>query len=923
MAEIASAFVSLVPSMRGFGRAVERQMGPVGDRAGQQFGQDFNDAASAEVTGGGGLGNLPAEGEGIGAKFGKLFGAAAAIGISAAVVGSVNEAINQGAIVDKFAAALGQTPKQSAKFGKIAGDLYANAYGESFEDVASAVATVQSSFQNLGGKQLKTVSAQALDFASIFDIELPRALSVSSTLVKQGLAKNATQALDLLTASAQKVPAALRENILDAADEYGQFFKNVGFSGPEAFNALTKSAALGEFGIDKTGDAIKEFTIRATDMSTTSVAAFDSIGLDAGKMANAILKGGDTAGRATDKIVKGLLGIEDPATQANTAIALFGTPLEDLGVKNIPTFLRSLEKGGNGLGDFNGAINRAGATLADNAATNLEAFKRTFTQTFVEVIGGKIVPFIEGTLVPAALSIGNAFRDNLGPAVEAVSGFFGDVFAKLSPVGDFLKANPAFVKAFAVALGALGAAIGAVTLATAAFSVALNSTGIPLVIIGIAALVAGLVVAYQRSEQFRNIVNQVGLAVRDFASFVQTNVIPVVVGIAQKIGQNLRPVVEQLGRTFRDTVLPALQNAVTKFRELQPSIQRIVVAVVKLVGRLADFYTTVLSKVLPVLIRFTGFVLGKAIPAIAAYIGSIVKIISKVIELGNAFVRGQQRINGAVNKIVDKVGEIFTEIKSIPGKVTGALGDLSGLLVNAGRSIIQGLINGIGQMVKPLTDKLGAITKLIPKNKGPESKDKKLLVPAGLLIMQGLIKGLDNGQKALKEKLRRITGTIKGEFDNIKSAISSLGSTVADAFRPDLFAGSVGDFFANGSLGIANIKAVRGALEKLRGFGVSPAFLSQLFSSGNADLILSLAGSKGTAKQAQGIFDQTNNLSRSLGNAVGNNEYRDDLERLGDRFERAVENLGKRGDKRAQKTANAFAAAINGAATRGQKGRAA
>jgi TP901 family phage tail tape measure protein len=49
--------------------------------------------------------------------------------------------------------------------------------------------------------------------------------------------------------------------------------------------------------------------------------------------------------------------------------------------------------------------------------------------------------------------------------------------------------------------------------------------------------------------------------------------------------------------------------------------------------------------------------------------------------------------------VVTAVGDVVTYVGSIPGKVLATLGDLSSLLFDAGRNIIQGLINGIGSMI--------------------------------------------------------------------------------------------------------------------------------------------------------------------------------------------------------------------------------
>ncbi|GAA5154807.1 hypothetical protein GCM10023340_38940 [Nocardioides marinquilinus] len=319
-------------------------------------------------------------------------GAAAA----AATAALTKEFGEQEKLTDRLAAALGSNAKEQGRLGKLAGSLYADAYGEEMGDVVSAIDAVRSSFRELGtGAELKKVTEQALNFAGIFEIDVPRAVSVAQTVVKAGLAKDATEALDLLTASAQKVPAALRENILDAADEYGQFFSSIGYDGEQAFSALVRGAKQGEFGIDKIGDAVKEFTVLSTDMSTGSTAAYKTIGVDAQKAADDVLAGGKRARGATDRILEGLLKLPPGAEQANAAIALFGTPLEDLNVTKIPDFLRALQDGQKGLGKFEGAIDRAGDTLNDNASSRLTSFKREIQQTFVNVVGGKVLPIVD------------------------------------------------------------------------------------------------------------------------------------------------------------------------------------------------------------------------------------------------------------------------------------------------------------------------------------------------------------------------------------------------------------------------------------------------------------------------------------------------------------------------------------------------
>lgn len=409
--------------------------------------------------------------------------AAGFVAVGALVAAGFTEAMDQSRLSDKLAAQLGLTEAESARVGKVAGSLYADAYGDSFESVNTAVGAVMSSIKGMtdaSSAELEGVTAAALDFATAFEIDVTRAASVAGTMINDGLAKDATEAFDLITAASQKVPAALRENVLDAAEEYGQFFKAVGLGGKEAFSLLVEASKQGQFGIDKAGDAIKEFTLLSTNLDDTGE-AYKALGLDANQMANDILAGGDTARGATQKIIDGLLAIDDPATQANMAIEFFGTPLEDLGKHKVPKFLEALSGASGSMDDFGGAAARMGDTLNDNAATKIESFKRTLQQNFVEFLGGTVIPAMDGFKQKVADTFGGlwdeagkgneegvdrvlAFFELLGKrlaekAVEMAPKTIGALTSWGQKVAEFVVANPEQVMKISLIAVALGTVI--------------------------------------------------------------------------------------------------------------------------------------------------------------------------------------------------------------------------------------------------------------------------------------------------------------------------------------------------------------------------------------------------------------------------------------------------------------------------------
>lgn len=101
-------------------------------------------------------------------------------------------------------------------------------------------------------------------------------------------------------------------------------------------------------------------------------------------------------------------------------------------------------------------------------------------------------------------------------------------------------------------------------------------------------------------------------------------------------------------------------------------------------------------------------------------------------------------------------------LRGLPGRIKSAVGDLSSVLFEAGRSIIRGLIRGIENMIGALRSKLKSVTDMIPKVKGPLPVDLKLLEPSGKAIMTGLIRGIEERAADLRRTLVSITRDIPG-----------------------------------------------------------------------------------------------------------------------------------------------------------------
>lgn len=411
----------------------------------------------------------------------KFAAASAAIGTGVAAALGIGVAANMdmSAANAKLSAQLGVGPAKAAELSKVSARIYGNAWGDSTETVNSAIKGV---YQNIGNTKdakggLEGVTTKVLALSQTFDQDLGGTTAAVGQMIKTGLARNADEALDILTRGFQS-GANKADDLLDTMNEYGTQFRKFGIDGKMATGLLTQGLKGGARDADLVADAIKEFSIRAIDGSDTTAAGFKAIGLSAGQMAAQIGKGGSSANKALDLTLDKLRGIHDPVKREAAAVALFGTQAEDLGAS-----LYKLDPSSavQALGKVSGAADKMTKTVGDNPAAAMERFKRQATMKLAEV-SGSLISFAmqnQGVFKPLAVVLGL-----VAGAVVAVT-----VAQKL----------------YATYTAISGALTAVFTAETWALTAAWLANPMTWVVVGIVALVAAIVVIATKTRWFQRL----------------------------------------------------------------------------------------------------------------------------------------------------------------------------------------------------------------------------------------------------------------------------------------------------------------------------------------------------------------------------------------------------------------------------------
>lgn len=315
---------------------------------------------------------------------------AAGTAVGALMVKGLTDALDLEDARGKLQAQLGLSGPESAKAGKIAGDLYKGAYGESIGDVNDMLKSVfQSGLATIGDAESKIegITQKVATYSQITGEDAVASTRAVSQMLRNGLAKDADHAFDVLVRGVQ-LGVDKSEDLLDTFNEYGTQFRKLGLSADDSLGLMNQLIRGGARDADTAADAIKEFSIRAVDGSKASAAGYKALGLDAAKMTAEVAKGGPAARTAFGNILAGLNGIKDPVKREAAGVALFGTKWEDLGAAVKSANLSTAAKS---LGDVAGATDRANDAMT-TTSTSLKGIGRTIQFSIADAITKYALP---------------------------------------------------------------------------------------------------------------------------------------------------------------------------------------------------------------------------------------------------------------------------------------------------------------------------------------------------------------------------------------------------------------------------------------------------------------------------------------------------------------------------------------------------
>lgn len=353
---------------------------------------------------------------------------------------------------------------------------------------------------------------------------------------------------------------------------------------------------------------------------------------------------------------------------------------------------------------------------------------------------------------------------------------------------------------------------------------------------------------------------------RRLGSWFKNDAIPAVKKFATEVWANLKPNIQALAQTFRTHILPAVKSFIGKVREAWPTIKR-----------LADILLTLsaflMRRVMPVLIKLAGPILGTVIRVVGQTISTVFRLIGVFMDLGK----------GVANAVTSALGIV----KRLPGQVVRAIGSLAKTLWQHGLDLIQGFIDGIVQKAKDLPgiikDQVVGVAKSALHGFGLFGSPSRLTMKYGRWWTEGFAIGMKDGSQDIVDRAQEMVDKLKEKLQTVKDFAQQVKDTFAsfaDVTSIDtLISGENGDTEGGFAKLLADLQGraagaakFNSALRQLRKLGLNETTIAQLRESGPEQGLKSAQQILGAGAGGVG---QVNNAVRSIlasGTALGNRE---------------------------------------------------
>ena len=623
--------------------------------------------------------------------------------------GEWQEATNQ------VAASTGAAGKELENLRGAMERVYADNFGEDVADVADAVALVDRNLANLDQEGLTKATEGALALRDAFEYEVEESTRAAEA-IRKNFGTSVEDAFSLIAAGAQNGLDYSGE-LIDTINEYSSQFSKLGFTADGMFNLLQSGADSTAWNLDKVGDAIKEFSIRAIDGSDTTVSAFEDLGYNAEKIMATFAAGGEGANTAFFEVLNTLMDVDDQVKRDALGVSLFGTMWEDLGVEA----MQAMADASSAAYDTQGALEQINQVKYNDLDSALQGIRRqmevdllpaadavyqSLMDSMPEITAamGEMSPVIAEIAEDFADWAGGAVSEGLPVLVDGIRDFAdwaGKAHEKAKPFLSFLWEHKGTVVAVAAGAKVLSVSLGAVNKAMGAYK---NAKGMLAVLQKILAVYPGLIAAkvkdkaetaYLYALEAKDVLIRAKTTAATWAQTAATKASTLATKAATVATKGMSAAVKFLTSPMGITlgIITAVAAALVLLYKNWDSVKAWLVNFGNTVNQIWTNFSNAVGNAIAAI--------GQHFPLLGAYLQGWWESIQAAVE----------NVKAIFQNIIDFISNVFSGNWSAAWQnIVNIFGNLFGMIVNLAKAPINGVISAINWVL----EKINSISVTIP-----------------------------------------------------------------------------------------------------------------------------------------------------------------------------------------------------------------
>lgn len=283
-------------------------------------------------------------------------------------------------------------------------------------------------------------------------------------------------------------------------------------------------------------------------------------------------------------------------------------------------------------------------------------------------------------------------------------------------------------------------------------------------------------------KELAPVIEELGPPIRDFINEIGPELIPVL--------QDLGPILVDIAKILREQMPFAIEVTKQALKLLEfalGAIHKVLDGLVlPIVRKIVEIFNSDLAVSIRGVAQNADEFFGAAGRAVGSFRDSVARSMSATLSNIIGFISGLRQ--QMVQNIASLLARVVNYFRDLPGRIRGGLGNLGGLLVGVGASIVQGLINGIRSKIGGVIEAAAAAANAVKngiKNLLSIRSPSRVTFGFGVDTMTGFEGGIESRLPDLRATISQVAAVIPQTL----TQVSSIGQrfNTAEAGAPAVY----------------------------------------------------------------------------------------------------------------------------------------